>query len=96
MHQAEERIYGVPVYHDDYLNKFDEPFDLIIASQYFIVIHDRLEKQGKLKNDHLKEIYVPNLLAWPVPYADSPAKKIEDTEWNWLENSLSTIPPETC
>lgn len=79
---------GVPICYDDRLNEMTEPFDLIIASQYFETILARLKAAGKLENTHLKGIYVPNLLERPVPYPSDPPAVIAEEEWAWLETAL--------
>ena len=79
---------GVPIYHDSYLNELHNPFDLIIASQYFETILNRLKTAGKLENKNLQNIYVPNLLERPVPYPSDPPATITEEEWEWLETAL--------
>lgn len=78
---------GLPLYRDTYLNQIDEPFDLIIASQYMDIIYKRILDEGKLANDNLRQVWVPNLLSIKSPYGPY-GVRIESKEWDWLEGQF--------
>ncbi len=78
-----------PLRNDACLNAIDVPFDMIIASQYFDIIYDRLRKEGKLSNKYLTNIYVPNLMGRKPPYDTKETAELTEGEWLWLEENIA-------
>ncbi len=76
---------GLAIINDEYLKKCGVDFDLIIASQYYDIIIDRLRKQGKLDNQHMKSILTPNLYKDTPPYDDKATPhSLNEDEWRWI------------
>lgn len=75
---------GVTVQSDVLLKSIEEPFDLIISSQYYDKIYQRLLAEGKLDNPHLGEIYAQNFYKNPPLYGSN--IPIEEYQWQWLHS----------
>lgn len=75
-------IEDINIKEDCVLKEISKPFDLVIASQYYDSIYNRLEREGKLSNPNLREIYTMNFYMDFPPYSD--CVYIPDKEWNWL------------
>lgn len=80
---------GYPYANDDILRDISQPFDLLIASQYFDIIHDRLFSEGKLNNINLSNVYVPNLMGRRPPYDTDDSERLDNDDWNWLEQNIT-------
>lgn len=77
---------SIEIKEDSVLNEINEPFDLVIASQYYDSIYNRLNKEGKLSNKNLRDVYTINFYMDFPPYSDN--VNIPDSEWEWLNDHL--------
>lgn len=87
-----QEFYGIPLEKDDSLTKISEPFQLVIASQYFNIIYERLEKEGKLLNQNIENVLVPNLLGREPEYDEADVLPIFEEEYAWLFELLEDTP----
>lgn len=94
---GEKFFHGLPVFNDSFLLNIEQNFSLVIASQYFDIIHARLTNEGKLSNPHLKEVLVPNLLGQRAPCDENDTLSVTEGEYAYLfsllhdENSLRLL-----